>query len=245
MIPERFLTGGSVMVQGVEVYISPDAINQHFVTPEVLVNNNIGIDTIADLDQLLERAIYNSGCEDGWSFMVFSCLITAFCIAVGIEVDAGVEEQTPSMLVLIVWYKLSHDWGLPTIGQYGERRHHREAREAQEAQVREVQLQMGVANPMHDAHTNVSQVAQPEADQPRGTYFDSMFQAMREHMDVQFRGLNEWMYTRFNTVEASIIKLRVMVSRFSLANDVEPHHRDPDSDQDTEILHISDKDGGL
>ncbi|KAK2652567.1 hypothetical protein Ddye_012423 [Dipteronia dyeriana] len=55
MISKRFLNGGSVLVQGVEVHISPDAINQYFVTPVVRVNSNSGINTIDDIDQHLER----------------------------------------------------------------------------------------------------------------------------------------------------------------------------------------------
>ncbi|KAK2642080.1 hypothetical protein Ddye_023843 [Dipteronia dyeriana] len=223
MVPKRFLNGGAVLVQGVEVHILPDAINQYFATPKVRVNSNSGINTIDDIDQHLERlaevlrmdgraewnqmvrlyqrdlrvdvafwnifisyslkpsqhrkelffeptrllhrlvtgrpinidrvifrVIYNSGCEDG-SSIVFPCLITTFYRTTGIEVDAGLEEHAPSMLLLTLWNKLCHDRRLSTMGQYGERRRRRQEREAQ--------LQMKVTDPIPEDHTDVPPVA--------------------------------------------------------------------------------------
>ncbi|KAK2642673.1 hypothetical protein Ddye_024436 [Dipteronia dyeriana] len=72
MIPERFLNGSSVMVQRVEVHISQKAINQQFATPDVLVNNNIGTDMIADIDQHLNRfaTVLRMDGREEWNQMV-------------------------------------------------------------------------------------------------------------------------------------------------------------------------------
>ncbi|KAK1560739.1 hypothetical protein Q3G72_030376 [Acer saccharum] len=49
-VPGRLLVGEPVLVQGVEVHITPAAINQYFDAPEVAISNGRGIEYIADLD---------------------------------------------------------------------------------------------------------------------------------------------------------------------------------------------------
>ncbi|KAK0605028.1 hypothetical protein LWI29_021971 [Acer saccharum] len=159
-VPERLLVGGPVLVQGVEVHITPEAINQYFDAPEVAISNGRGIEYIANLDpyrgrvaaglrmdgwtggmwsggpinigRVIFNAIHDASAHDDQS-MVFPCLIIAFCRQAGIDVSAGLENHDPSMMNLTNWNQQLVLRGLPPIGNYGERRRRREEREAEAA----------------------------------------------------------------------------------------------------------------
>ncbi|KAK2637753.1 hypothetical protein Ddye_025548 [Dipteronia dyeriana] len=116
MIPKRFLNGMPVLIQGVEVHISLDAINQYFVTPEGgMEPDGLPISERFEIGRCILEHLH---------LILFETDTTshrAFYRTAGIEVDAELEEHAPSMLLLTVWSKLCHDQGVPTIGQYGER----------------------------------------------------------------------------------------------------------------------------
>ncbi|KAK3222564.1 hypothetical protein Dsin_009589 [Dipteronia sinensis] len=72
MIPERFLTGGAVLVQGVAVHITPEAISQYFAAPKVRVNTDHGIEWIEEVDQYRGRlaAVLRMDGREEWNQMV-------------------------------------------------------------------------------------------------------------------------------------------------------------------------------
>ncbi|KAK0592016.1 hypothetical protein LWI29_011925 [Acer saccharum] len=298
-VPGRLLVGEPVLVQGVEVHITPEAINQYFDAPEVAISNGRGIEYIADLDpyrgrvaaslrmdgqaewggpinigRVIFNAIQDASAHDDQS-MVFPCLITAFCRQAGIDVSAGLENHDPSMMNLTNWNQQLVLRGLPPIGNYGERRRRREEREAREAEA---------AALLQDQPQEAPQAPQIGGAQPGGDPFTSLLQAMQTHMDLRFTQLEGRFDTRFDTIEANIEELRGMLtSRFSVASGsgvpfqapmpdqdpfaaggsgIEPQDFDQrtpivnfddeqqmqddtiDSDQGTEILQLSDEDGG-
>ncbi|KAK0575453.1 hypothetical protein LWI29_000811 [Acer saccharum] len=120
-VPERLLVGGPVLVQGVEVHITPKAINQYFDAPEVAIGNGRGIEYIVNLDPYRGRvaAGLRMDGQEEWA---------------GIDVSAGLENHDPSMMNLTNWNQQLVLRGLPPIGNYGERRRRREEREAREAE---------------------------------------------------------------------------------------------------------------
>ncbi|KAK3222249.1 hypothetical protein Dsin_009274 [Dipteronia sinensis] len=69
IIPERFINGGVVLVQGVAVYITPDAITQYFAAPDVQVNDDRGIEWIEVIGQYQGRlaAVLRMDGQEEWN----------------------------------------------------------------------------------------------------------------------------------------------------------------------------------
>ncbi|KAK3221890.1 hypothetical protein Dsin_008915 [Dipteronia sinensis] len=55
MIPERFLNGSAVLVQGVTVSITPNMITQYFAALDVKANDDRGIEWLEEIDQYMGR----------------------------------------------------------------------------------------------------------------------------------------------------------------------------------------------
>ncbi|KAK0576846.1 hypothetical protein LWI29_024265 [Acer saccharum] len=317
-VPKRLLAGGTVSVQGVEVHITPEAINQYFDAPEVAIDHGRGIEYIADLDQYRGRVaapLWMDGQEEWgtlvklyqrnthadvafWNlFLTYSLMPSQHRTEIfydqarvllriricgpinigraGIDVSAGLENHDPSMMNLTNWNQQLVLRGLPTIGNYGERRRRREEREAREAEA---------AAFLQDQPPEAPEAAQLGGGQPGGDPFATLLHAMQTHMDLRFGQLEGRIRAQFDTIETNIEELRgILTGRSSVASgsgvpfqtptpipdpftasgsglehqnfdqrtpilnfdDEEPMQDDPiDSDQGTEILQLSDADGG-
>ncbi|KAK0604177.1 hypothetical protein LWI29_012859 [Acer saccharum] len=257
--PGRLLVGEPVLVQGVEVHITPEAINQYSDAPEVAISNGRGIEYIADLDPYRGRVA--AGLKmDGqaeWGTLVklyqrdthadvaFWNLFLTYSLMPSQHRSEIFYDQARVLLRLrqagidVSAGLENHDPSMMNLTNWNQQlvlrglppigNYGERRHRREEREAREAEA----ATLLQDQPQGAPQAPQIGGAQPGGDPFTTLLQAMQTHMDLRFAQLEGRLDTRFDTIETNIEELRGMLtSRSSVASGSGVPFQPPIPDQD-------------
>ncbi|KAK3189561.1 hypothetical protein Dsin_029122 [Dipteronia sinensis] len=215
MILERFLNGREVLVQGVVVYITPDAITQYVAAPDVQVNDDRGIEWIEAIDQYRGRlvVVLKMDGREEWNQLVklyprdlrldaafwnictsYSLMPTRHRTKLFYEPARLLHSLVSRRLIdigRVIFRDICHSGRDDTLS---------------------MMFSCLIIALCRNAGIDVDIGLEDHAPSVMHS------QAMKDHMDLCLGDLEERMNTRFNGVQASIEEVCSMVSRFSVAS---------------------------